>query len=190
MPPSVPHFACLFPLVFRVLPVPVPRFQRAAQLFQRALFEPGDIGSADAAFLRGFQLGQGLSAVKPIAQADDARFPLVETAVKVFPQAAAKLPTADLVGKILLRCHHVHKLKAVPLPVGVQRFGKADVARRLLSASEIHQDLILDTAARVGGKAHALIRLIGIDALDEPDVLKNWDKDGVGAAYKGRKATA
>ena len=153
------------------------------QLFERPLFQARDIGAADPARLRGFKLRHRLCTVKPVAQADDARLPRVQAAVKLRTQLPAELLAADLIVKVVLRGDHVHDPETAAVLVGIQRIVETHVARRLAPCPKGHEDLVFDAPAGIGGKAHALIGAIGVDALDEPDAADGNEIVGVVKAY-------
>ena len=68
-----------------------------------------------------------------------------------------------------VRAEDVREQQLVAVPVGVERLVNAHLCFLGAAFAQIHEDLVFDAARGVGRKLDVLVRLEGVDGLDEPD---------------------
>ena len=146
-----------------------PFLKGGAQLFQRFFLNAGDVGPADVALQGHLPLGQGLSAVQPVAQGQDFLLPGVQNLLHVLPQQPHVLPVAQPVEQIVLLPHHIHERQGVAVLARLDVVRQGDVRRAFALAAEVHEDFIFHAAGRVGGQTDALIGVKGGYGLNQAD---------------------
>ena len=133
------------------------------------LVAAGYIGPADAALGGDLPLGAGSAAVQALAQGDDLPLSVRQAGPDTLADLDAGVPGVQVLQHGVVHRDHVHKGQGAPLPRGLQGVGQGDLPLELALGAEVHEDLILDTPAGIGGQAHVFVRLEGGDPLDEPD---------------------
>lgn len=87
-------------------------------------------------------LGQRLAAVQPVAQPDDVRLPLAQTAVHAPAHLGAGVPDVQLLQHVVVHADHVHQGQRIALSIGVQAVGQGNLPLQFPLGAKIHQYLI------------------------------------------------
>ena len=134
-----------------------------------AFFEAGDVALADAEGIGGLFLGALDAVQQPEAQFHDLALPRGEQGHRLpegGPLGALFEPLAD---QILVAAEDVGEKQLVAVAVHVQRLVDAGLLTAVGAFAQIHQDLVADAAACVGGKFDVPFRREGVDRFDQPD---------------------
>ena len=99
-------------------------FQLRPQLFQRSLFDSGDIAAGNAEGGGNFSLGQRNSAAKSVAQANDFRLPLSQTFPHQPPQPQSAVAVIEVLQHGIVHTDDVNELQSVALTVRFNGFGQ------------------------------------------------------------------
>ena len=129
----------------------------------------GYIGPADAAAGGHLPLGAGREAVQAVALGDDVPLSPVQALPHAPAHLGAGLPGVQLLQHVVIHADHVHERQGVAVAVGIQGVGQGHLGGQLPPGAEVHEDLVLNAPAGIGGQPDVLLRLEGGDALDEPD---------------------
>jgi len=117
-------------------------FQFCAELFQRPLFDSGNVAPADAEGGRDFPLRQRNRSAKAVPQTNDFRLPPGEALIHQLPQAQGAVPVVEILQHGVVYADDVHELQRVAVPVGFNGLRKGNLSLQLLLAAEVHQDFI------------------------------------------------
>ena len=134
-----------------------------------ALFQPGYVGLGDAQVVGHLLLGVLLGRPQPEAQHHDGPLPGGEAVHSAAEHSALGLPLDVLVHRVGLAAQKVGEQQLVAVPVHVQGVVDGDLVAQLGALPQVHQDLVLDAPAGVGGQLDVPLYLEGVHRLDEPD---------------------
>jgi len=126
------------------------------------------IGTADAAQNGDLPLGERLLIVQPVAQPDDVVLSRCQ-AGHAFAHLDAGVPQVKILQHGVVHLDYIHKGERVAVSLRIQTVGQGHFPLQLALAAEIHEDLVFDAAAGIGGKPYIFVRLEGGDPLDEAD---------------------
>ena len=129
----------------------------------------GDIAPADAQPAGHLPLGEGAGGPQAVPQGDDLPFPGVQKAVDVLIQLFRLQLQVNLIQDVVLVGHDVLKGDGVSVLVGVDGVADGQVGGGLFLPAEVHQNLVFNAPAGVGGKTGALVVVEGGDGLDKAD---------------------
>jgi len=127
------------------------------------------IAAADAAVCGDLPLGERFGCIQPIAQTDHPRLSGRQVLLDAGPQMGTGLHHVNLFKLIVVLREHIQNGKIAPLPIRIQRIGQGQIPRRLALTAEVHEDFIFYTFGRIGCKAHAALRAIRRNSLNQPD---------------------
>ena len=133
------------------------------------LVPAGYIGPADAAGGGDLTLGAGNLPVQTVAEGDDLRLPLGQTAVHAAADLGAGVLGIQILQHVVVHADDVHQGEGVAVPVGVDGVGQGHIPLVFPLASEVHENLVLHAPAGIGCQPDVFIRLEGGNPLDEPD---------------------
>ena len=147
------------------------------------------IRPADPALGGDLPLGMRSLAAQPIAQGDDLSLPGRQAGLDALPHFFTGVPGVQFFQHIVIHRDYVHQGERVPVASRLQRLGERDLSLQLLLGPKMHQDLIFNTPAGIGGQPDVFVRLKGGDPLDEADGA-NGDQvvlvPGLGVVFFGR----
>ncbi len=129
----------------------------------------GYIAPADAAALGDLALGQGRLAAQAVAQGDDLGLPGRQAPAHRPAHPAAGLLEVQILQHGVVHPDHVHEGEVVAVAVVLQRVGQGHLPLELAAASKVHEHLVFDAPAGVGGQLDAPVAFEGAHRLDEPD---------------------
>ena len=109
---------------------------------------------------------RGLAA-QPIAEGDDLSLPGRQAGLDALPHFFTGVPGVQFFQHIVIHRDYVHQGERVPVASRLQRLGERDLSLQLLLGPKMHQDLIFNTPAGIGGQPDVFVRLKGGDPLDE-----------------------
>lgn len=147
------------------------------------------IRPADAALGGNLPLGMRGLAAQSIAQGDDLPLPGRQAGLDTLPHLLAGVPGVQLLQHVVVHRNHIHQREGAPVPARLQRLCEGYFPLQLLLGPEVHENLVFNTPAGVGGQPDIFIRLKGGDPLDESD---GADGDqvvlvpGLGVVFFGR----
>ena len=127
------------------------------------------IGAADAALCGHLPLGQGMTVGQPVAHPDDHCLPLIQTFFHAGPDLRTGVPGIQLLQHIVIHPDGIQNGERIAITVPIQRVRQGDLPLQLALGTKVHQNLIFNTPAGIGGKAYLLVRLEGGDPFDESD---------------------
>lgn len=130
---------------------------------------PRYIAAADGALGGDLPLGQGGLAIQAVAQGDDHGLPVREAARHGGTDLFAGLLDVQVLQHSVVHPDHVHEGQVVALGVVIQRVGQRHLPLKLAPGAEIHQYLVFNAPAGIGGQLDILIAFEGTHRLDEPD---------------------
>lgn len=129
----------------------------------------GHIAPGDAAALGDLALGEGEGAGEAVAQDDDLPLTGVQAALDRPAHPGACLLQVQLLQHGVVHPQNVHEGQAAGLLVALQRVGERHLPLELAPGAKVHQDLIFNAPAAIGGQLHLLGGVEGGHPLDEPD---------------------
>lgn len=127
------------------------------------------IGPADPALSGDFPLGMGSLAAETVAEHDDFSLPGGQAGLDALPHFFTGVPGVQFLQHVVIHRDHIHQGERVPVAARLQRIREGDLSLQLLLGPEVHQDLIFDAAAGVGGQSYVFVHFEGGDPLDESD---------------------
>ena len=154
---SVHGFFALLPLI------------RLAQLFNGVLFQPGNVRPGNAQLFRHFTLGHGCAAVQSVAMHQDLRLPWGQTAFQILVQLFRLDQRIHHLRQVRAVVDNVHQCQLVAVAVRLDGFAHVDLVGVFFLAPEVHQDLIVDALAGVGGEPCTFGAVEGVHCLYQSD---------------------
>ena len=127
------------------------------------------VAAADVVVGGDLLLGLGQPPVQPVAAADDVRLAGGQLFRHQTAEQLAVILALQLLQHGVLLAHHVAEVQGVALRADVQRVAEGHLSLHLPLGAEVHEDLILNAPAGVGGELDALVRAEGVYRLDQPD---------------------
>src|SRR5699024_5141450 len=144
-------------------------FQLAAQVPDDPLFQPGNVALADTDGVGGLFLG----VLHPVHQAEAQLHDLALPGAEPLHRPAQHRPLGVLLQAlahlVLVGAQHVRKQQLVAVAVHVERLVDAGLLAAAGSLAQVHQDLVADAAAGVGGQLDVALGGEGVHRLDEAD---------------------
>ena len=114
-------------------------------------------------------LGEGAAVIQPVAQTDDMGLPGIEAGADAPTHLGTGIPEVQRFQHVVLHAEHIHQREGAAVPLGIQTFGQGQLPLQLPLGAEVHEDLIFNASAGIGGQAHVFVRLEGGHPLDEAD---------------------
>lgn len=127
------------------------------------------VAAADVVVGGDLLLGLGQPPVQPVAAADDVRLAGGQLFRHQTAEQLAVILALQLLQHGVLLAHHVAEVQGVTLRTDVQRVAEGHLPLHLPLGAEVHEDLILNAPAGIGGELDALVRAEGVHRLDQPD---------------------
>ncbi len=131
------------------------------------LVPAGYIGPADTTLTSDFPLGAGRFVIQTVAHGDDHPLPGRQAGMDTLPDLDAGISSIQVLQHVVVHRNHIHKRQRPSIPRRLQSLCEGYLPLKLPLGPEMHQNLILNAPAGVGGQAHIFIRLECGDPLDQ-----------------------
>ena len=136
----------------------------------RASFKLGAaeyIGPADAAPAGNFPLSLGQLIVQAVAQSDNHPLPRSQTGLDALTDLDAGVPSIQILQHVVVYRDHIHQRQGPSVPRRLQGVGEGYLTLELALRTKMHENLIFNAPAGIGGQPYIFIRLEGGDSLNQ-----------------------